>query len=148
MGPLIWTEPDPGGILSIEQNKQTVRRYLDEVWNQGRIEASAAHLAPEYLRHTGPGIPPLDIEGQRVRLQSFRSAFPDVHLEIEEMVAEGDLVAFRFTMWGTHRGTFQGIAPTGKRISVPGLDLVRLKDGLLTEHWGGADLHALKAQLT
>ncbi len=134
--------------MSTEQNKQTVRRYLDEVWNQGRIEGSAVHLAPGYLRHLGPGSEPLDIEGQRVRLQSFRTAFPDVHLEIEEMLAEGDLVAFRFTMSGTHSGLFQGFEPTGKRISVPGLDLVRLKDGLLTEHWGGADLNRLKAQLS
>jgi steroid delta-isomerase-like uncharacterized protein len=133
--------------LSTEQNKQTVRRYLDEVWNQGRIEDSAAHLAPGYLRHVGPGAEPLDIEGQRTRLQSFRTAFPDVHLAIEEMVAEGDLVAFRFTMSGTHRGPFQGIEATGKRVSVPGLDLVRMKDGLLTEHWGGADLHLLRSQL-
>jgi predicted ester cyclase len=133
--------------LSPDQNKATVRRYLDEVWNRGDIEASDAYLAPGYRRHLGPGTDPLDIEGQRVRLQSFRTAFPDVSLVIEEMLAEGDLVAFRFTMSGTHEGDFQGIAPTGTRISVPGLDLVRLKDGLLTEHWGGADLNALKAQL-
>lgn len=133
--------------MSTEENKRTVRRYLDEVWNQGRIEASAAHLAPGYLRHGGPGTDPLDAEGQRVRLQGFRTAFPDVGLVVEDMVAEGDLVAFRFTMTGTHRGPFQGIAPTGRRITVPGLDLVRLKDGLLTEHWGGADLNILKGQL-
>lgn len=133
--------------MSTEQNKQTVRRYLDEVWNKGRIEASAAFLAPGYLRYGGPGTDPLDVEGQRIRLQSFRTAFPDVSLVIEDMVAEGDLVAFRFTMSGTHRGPFQGIDPTGRRISVPGLDLVRLKDGLLTEHWGGADLNLLKGQL-
>jgi len=56
-------------------------------------------------------------------------------------------VAFRFTMTGTHKGASQGIEPTGRRILVPGLDLVRLKDNLLTEHWGGADLLDLKAQL-
>ncbi|MEX0790447.1 MAG: ester cyclase [Actinomycetota bacterium] len=133
--------------MSTEENKQTVRRYLDEVWNKGRIEASAAYLAPGYLRHMGPGTDPLDIEGQRVRLQGFRSAFPDVSLVMEEMLAEGNLVAFRFTMSGTHRGPYQGIEPTGRRISVPGLDLVRLQDGLLTEHWGGADLNSLKGQL-
>lgn len=134
--------------MSTEGNKQTVRRYLDEVWNQGRIEDSAVHLAPGYRRHTTPGSEPLDIEGQSARLQSFRSAFPDVNLQIGEMLAEGDLVAFRFTMTGTHKGGFQGIAPTGRRIVVPGLDLVRLKDGLLTEHWGGADLNVLKSQLS
>lgn len=133
--------------MGIEQNKQTVRRYLERVWNDGDLAGSGAYLAPGYLRHTGPGTEPLDVEGQRRRLQSFRDAFPDVRLEIEQMVAEGDLVAFRFTMTGTHRGPFQGIAPTGRRITVPGLDLVRLRDGLLTEHWGGADLHTLRSQL-
>ncbi len=63
------------------------------------------------------------------------------------MVAEGDLVAFRFTMTGTHLGPYQGIDPTGVRVKVPGLDLVRLRDGYLTEHWGGADLAILRAQL-
>lgn len=133
--------------MSTEENKATVRRYLDEVWNRGDIDASDAYLAPDYRRHIGPGTEPLDVQGQRVRLQSFRTAFPDVSLEIEEMLAEGDLVAFRFTMSGTHQGVFQGITPTGAKVSVPGLDLVRLRDGLLTEHWGGADLNALKAQL-
>lgn len=133
--------------MSGEDNKQTVRRYLDSVWNQGRIEASAAFLDPSYRRYGGPESAPLDVEGQRKRLQSFRTAFPDVRLVIEEMIAEGDLVAFRFTLSGTHEGTFQGIAPTGRRVKVPGLDLVRLKDGKLTEHWGGADVNVLKAQL-
>ena len=130
-----------------EDNKSIVRRYLEQVWNEGRIQESSVFLAPGYRRHTGPGTAPLDVEGQRVRLQSFRTAFPDVRLVIEEMLAEGDLVAFRFTMTGTHRGPFHGVPPTGVRISVPGLDLVRLKDGLLTEHWGGADLNSLKSQL-
>jgi steroid delta-isomerase-like uncharacterized protein len=133
--------------LSTEKNKSTVRRYLDEVWNRGAIAASDAYLAPDYRRHIGPGADPLDIEGQRMRLQSFRRAFPDVSLEIHEMLAEDDLVAFRFTMSGTHNGPFQGVEPTGAKISIPGLDLVRLRDGLLIEHWGGADLNALKGQL-
>jgi steroid delta-isomerase-like uncharacterized protein len=133
--------------LSTEKNKSTVRRYLDEVWNRGDIAASDAYLAPDYRRHIGPGAEPLGIEGQRMRLQSFRRAFPDVSLEIHEMLAEDDLVAFGFTMSGTHNGPFQGVEPTGAKISIPGLDLVRLREGLLIEHWGGADLNALKAQL-
>lgn len=131
-----------------EHNKDTVRRYLEQVWNDADIEGSAAYLAPEYLRHMGPGAEPLDPEGQRVRLQAFRDAFPDVRLQIEEMIAERDLVAFRFTMTGTHEGPFQGIAPTRRRVAVGGLDLVALRDGLLTAHWGGADLNQLKAQIS
>lgn len=134
--------------MSIERNKAVVRRYLDEVWNKGNIDGSAAFLAPDYRRHAGPGTDPLDIEGQRVRLHGFRAAFPDARLVIEDIIAEGDLVAFRFTMSGTHRGPFQGVAPTGRQVRVPGLDLVRLRDGLLVEHWGGADLASLRAQLS
>ena len=133
--------------MTAQLNKERVRRYLDEVWNEGDIEGSAAYLAPGYRRHLGPGVEPLDVDGQRVRLQGFRTAFPDVKLEIEQMVAEGDLVAFRFTLTGTHLGPFQGIDPTGVKVNVPGLDLVRLRDGRLTEHWGGADLAILKGQL-
>ncbi|HEX2053226.1 MAG TPA: ester cyclase [Actinomycetota bacterium] len=130
-----------------EGNKRTVRRYLEQVWNEGDIEGSSAFLDPGYRRHIGPDAAPLDVEGQRVRLLGFRAAFPDVKLLVEDMIAEGDLVAFRFTMTGTHRGPFQGMAATGRSISVPGLDLVRLRKGLLTEHWGGADLHLLRMQL-
>lgn len=129
------------------EDKETVRRYLEQVWNQGRIDDSAAFLDPGYRRHLGPGSEPLDVEGQRERLLSFRTAFPDARLAIEQMISEGDLVAFRFTLAGTHQGVFQGIAPTGRRVEVPGLDMVRLRNGRLTEHWGGADLNALKAQL-
>ncbi|MEX2587609.1 MAG: ester cyclase [Actinomycetota bacterium] len=134
-------------MSSEEDNKRTVEDYLNQVWNEGRIEASDSFLDPAYRRHVGPASEPLDLDGQRVRLQSFRTAFPDARLRIEEMIAEGDLVAFRFTLSGTHRGPFQGVEATGRRVEVPGLDLVRLKQGKLTEHWGGADLNLLKAQL-
>lgn len=134
--------------MSAEDNKQTIRRYLDQTWNEGRIDEAAAFLDPGYRRHTGPDSPPLDAAGQRTRLQSFRTAFPDARLVIEEVIAEGDLVAFRFTLSGTHQGVFQGIQPTGRRVRAAGLDLVRFKDGKLVEHWGGADVNALKTQLS
>lgn len=130
-----------------ENNKRVVRTYLDLVWRRGDLEGSAVLLDPGYRRHVAPGLPPLDVEGQRLRLHSFREAFADLDLRVEEMIAEQDLVCFRFTMSGTHMGEFQGIAPTGSRVVVPGLDLVRLKDGLLVEHWGGADVNRLRSLL-
>lgn len=133
--------------MSEADNRQLVRRYLEQAWGEGDIEGSAALLAPGYRRHLGAGAAPLDPSGQQERLKNFRSAFPDVSLEIQDMIAEGDRVAFRFTLRGTHRGVFQGIAPTGIRVEVSGMDMVRTQNGLLAEHWGGADMYSLVRQL-
>ena len=133
--------------MSIEDNKRLVRRYLEEVWGNGDIAASGRYLAPHYRRHVGPLSPPLSSEGQRQRLEAFRAAFPDIRIVVEDMVAEGDRVAFRFTLRGTHRGEFHGVEPTGVEVEAPGLDIVRIENGLLAEHWGGADLNRLLTQL-
>ena len=68
-----------------------------------------------------------------------RAAFPDLNVTVEEVMAEGDRVAARVTMRGTHRGEFQGIAPTGKRVEVRAMDMFRISDGKIVEHWGHAD---------
>ncbi|MGQ0679338.1 MAG: ester cyclase [Actinomycetota bacterium] len=129
-------------------NRDLMRRYLEQVWGKGDIGGSAAYLTPGYRRHVGAGIAPLDPVGQQERLQGFRTAFPDVTLQIEQMIAEGDVVAFRFILRGTHRGPFLGIEPTGRVVEVSGMDMVRFEAGLLAEHWGGADIHSIRQQLT
>lgn len=129
-------------------SKRLVAGYLEQVWNRGDIDGSAVWLGEDYRRHAAPGVRPLDVQGQQARLRRFRQAFPDARLEVHEMAAERDLVAFRFTLSGTHLGPFQEIEPTGRRVEVYGLDMVRVREGLLVEHWGGADLHELRAQLT
>jgi steroid delta-isomerase-like uncharacterized protein len=68
-----------------------------------------------------------------------REAFPDLHVTVEDLVAEGDRVAARVTMRGTHQGVFQGLAPTGKRVEVRAMDMFRISDGKIVEHWGHAD---------
>jgi predicted ester cyclase len=134
--------------VSQERNKELVRRYLDEVWKKGNIDGTESYFTPEYRRHFGPTAPPLDIQGQAARLRGFRTAFPDVDLEIDDdMIAENDRVAFRFTLRGTHEGPFQGIEATGARISAIGVDIVRLEGGLLAEHWGGVDVNSIVQQL-
>lgn len=130
-----------------EANKDLVRRYLHDVWSRGDIDGSAAYLTSGYRRHMGANAEPLDPAGQRQRLKAFRLAFPDSRVEIEDMIAEGDKVAFRFTLRGTHQGRFQDIEPTGVKVAAFGLDMVRIEDGLLAEHWGGADLHSIRRQL-
>jgi steroid delta-isomerase-like uncharacterized protein len=130
-----------------DANKTIVRRYLQEVWQKRNVEATEQFLAPDYRRHLSPTADPLTLEGQKQRLAGFHAAFPDIELILEDIFAEGDRVAFRSTIRGTHQGAFQGIAATGRSITVTLVDIVRVEGGKLAEHWGGPDLLDLLKQL-
>lgn len=133
--------------MSSEDNKSLVQRYLDEVWQKGNLAAVDEFLAPHYRRYLSPTAEPLDVAGQKQRLAGFRAAFPDVRLTLEDIFAEGDRVAFRSTMRGTHQGLFLGLAPTGRSVTVSLLDVIRVENGRLVEHWGGPDLLSLAQQV-
>jgi predicted ester cyclase len=77
----------------------------------------------------------------------MRAAFPDLHLSVEDVITEGDRVAFRGVVRGTHQGAFLGIPPTGKQATIFAFDVVRIEHGKLIEHWGGPDLFTLLLQL-
>ena len=133
--------------MSAENNKSLMRRYFEEVWQKGNPAAVDHFLAPTYQRYLSPKAAPLTLDGQRQRLDGFRAAFPDIQLTIEDMVAEGDRIAFRSTMRGTHQGVFLGIPPTGKYVTVTLIDIVRIENGKIVEQWGGPDLFDLLKQL-
>ena len=133
--------------MSTEANKVLLRRYIEDVWHQGNLAALDTYLAADYRRHVSPTAPPLTRDGQKQRLAGFRSAFPDIALTLEDVLAEGDRVVFRSTIRGTHKGAFQGIAPTATRVTVALLDMVRIQDGRIVEQWGGPDLFDLLRQL-
>jgi predicted ester cyclase len=137
-------------LMLAEENKALVRRYIEVVWNQRNIAALDELLAPNYQRYVSATAAPLSSEGQRQRIAGFHTAFPDLQFAIEDLLAEGDRVTFRATLRGTHQGLFpflQGIAPTGKQITISVLDVVRVEGKKLAEHWGGADLFDLLRQL-
>ncbi|SRR6266498_421650 len=127
--------------------KSLVRSYIEEVWDKGNLAAIDKFLAPSYRRHLSPISEPLLLKDQKQRLSSFRSAFPDVKLTVEDIFAEGDYVIFRSTMRGTHNGVFQSIEPTGKSFTVTLIDIIRVEHGKFIEHWGGPDLFDLLKQL-
>jgi predicted ester cyclase len=77
----------------------------------------------------------------------FRDAFPDLRFTAEDIIAEGDKVAARYTMRGTHQGEFMGVAPTGNRIEVTGIDIVRFEGGKMVEHWANSDELGMMQQL-
>ncbi len=113
-----------------------IRRLFGEVLSGPRDLAVLEEiLADDYLDHTSPPGLPNDRTGVRPKLEAFRAAFPDVIFVLEDGVAEGDLTAARWHWEGTHQGEFAGIAPTGRRLSVRGMDFYRVRDGRIAEHW-------------
>jgi steroid delta-isomerase-like uncharacterized protein len=133
--------------MSAEVNKALLRRYIEDVWQRGNLAALDDYLAVDYRRHVSPTAPPLSRDGQKQRLAGFRTAFPDIQLTIEDVLAEDDRVVFRSTMRGTHEGELQGISPTGARVTVALLDMIRIQNGRIVEQWGGPDMLDLLRQL-
>jgi len=133
--------------MSTEANKASNRRFYEEVINQKQLAVVDEVAGDNYLSHDfPPGLPP-GREGLKVFISVFHAAFPDGHLTIDQMIAEGDTVATRLTFHGTHTGEFQGIAPTGKKVTIPAMDMARFESGKLVEHWGGPNQMSLLQQL-
>lgn len=126
-------------------NKAAVLRYLDEAWNKGNLAIIDELMAPDYVRYTPTA--PLDREGQKQRIAGFRNAFPDLHVEVDRILAEDDHVAFRVIIRGAHRGSLLGVAPTGHSVTITATDIVRFDDGKVVEHWGNMDELGLLRQL-
>ena len=133
--------------MSAEENKALVRRLLESVRGGWTPDVIEQFFAPSYRRYLNPTTPPLTREGQRDRANRLRAAFPDATATLEDILAEGDRVAYRLTIRGTHRHAFQGIPPTGKHVTVSFTAIVRIEDGRLVEEWGGLDLFDLRQQL-
>ncbi|MBA2692373.1 MAG: ester cyclase [Rubrobacter sp.] len=125
--------------MTNEENKVLVRRYIEEVWNARDVSAVERFFAPDYVRRLSP-TESLDAAGQKERIEGFLAAFPDIRFEIGDVFGEGGLVTFRATIFGTHEGGFAGVAPTGRRIRVSLIDVVRVEGGRFAEHWGGPDM--------
>ena len=133
--------------MSADGNKATLLRYVDVVWGRKNLDALGDFLVSSYRRHVSHNAPPLDVNGQRQRLVVMCTAFPDAELTVEAVLADGDLVAFRSTMRGTHRAALGGVKATGRPVAVGLVDMVRFEDGKIAEHWGGADFLDLYGQI-
>jgi predicted ester cyclase len=91
--------------MSTEDNKAHVRCYLEEAWNKGNVGIIDELMASDYARYMSGPAQPLNREGQKQRITAFRKAFPDLHLTMDDLIAEGDQVVFRVTVRGTHQDT-------------------------------------------
>ena len=134
-------------MTKAQQNKTIVRRFVEEFQNGGNESAAEELLAADFVDHTPfPGVSP-DREGVKRLFAALRQAFPDLRAKIHDQVAEKERVATRKTFRGTHRGEFLGIAPTGRSVSFDAIDVVRIADGRIAEHWNVLDLMGLLQQI-
>lgn len=129
------------------QRRALAHRFYDEVVSGGAVELIDELFAPEFVDHEAfPGCTP-DRAGVRQFVQLFRSAFPDTRWTVEDLLADGDRLAARVRIRGTHRGPFLDVPATGKKIDVTTMDFVRFDGDRVVEHWGVTDTMALMQQL-
>ncbi len=134
--------------MSTEQNKSLVRQFVEEVMNKGNVAAIDQLVAPNVVDHAPevPNLPP-GIEGTKQIFALYRVAFPDMRVTIDDEVAEGDRVAWRWTLTGTNTGSMMGMPATGKRVTMTGTDILRIVGGKITERWVNFDQLGMLQQL-
>jgi steroid delta-isomerase-like uncharacterized protein len=130
--------------MPAEDNKAAARRFYEEVINGRDLDVIDELVTSDTVDHTfsSPGV-----EATKQFFSMLHQAFPDLHAEVHDVIAEGDLVAARVTNSGTHQGDFVGIPATGRQARVTGVDFFRMRDGKQAEHWGGPDMASLLQQL-
>jgi predicted ester cyclase len=131
----------------LEKNKEVVRRFNKEVIEQGNLDSFNALIDPDFVNRTAPATANRVDAMWNTFANILRPAFPDLTIEIHDQVAEGDKVTTRKSITATHLGSLMDIAPTGKRIKIDVIDIVRIKDGKYFEHWGINTLQTLMAEL-
>jgi steroid delta-isomerase-like uncharacterized protein len=128
-------------------NKTFVRSSSEEIWRTGNAQLIDEHIAASYVLHNPPtGFPP-NRDGLKAILQVMRSAFPDLRMTIEDMVAEGDRVVQRRRFEGTHKGEFFGIPATGKSVTVRQIIISRVADSKVVEEWAETDFLGMLQQV-
>jgi steroid delta-isomerase-like uncharacterized protein len=131
-----------------ERNRRIGERYFKEVWNQGKLEVLDELLSPDYVNHTPSiGNPPPGPDGLKPIVAAIRRGFPDLSFELKDMVVTADAIAIRVVMRGTHLGELFGIPPTGRKVEVNQINIERIENGRIVEHWRVTDELALQRQL-
>jgi len=130
-----------------EENKAVIRRLNQEVWNEGNAAVLDEVFAADFIDCTAnPGSRP-DREGIKQLITMFGNAFSDTSSTIEDLIAEGDKVAYRWTFQGSHTGAFMGIPATGRRITLTGITIDRVAGNAIVERWNQADFAGMMQQL-
>jgi steroid delta-isomerase-like uncharacterized protein len=131
------------------ENIQVIRRWFDEVWNQGRMEAIDELFAADGIAY-GLGEAGKDVHGAagfKPFVHRIRNAFPDIHITVDDTINEGDKIAARFTATMTHTGDDLGFPATGKRVTVSGISFTRIAKGQIVQGWNNWDIYGMMQQL-
>jgi steroid delta-isomerase-like uncharacterized protein len=132
--------------MSIEENKAIARRWNEELWSKGKVAAVDELMATNFVWRTAPPGMASGLEGFKQYVASL-SSFSEIKCVAEDMVAEGDKVAVRWTWSGKHTGEYMGMAPTGKKVTMTGISLIRIAGGKIVEEWDEQDSMAFMEQL-
>jgi steroid delta-isomerase-like uncharacterized protein len=133
-----------GGVMPAEDNKAAVRRFYEEVISAKNPDVIEELVTADSVDHTFGS---QGVEASRQFFAMLFQAFPDLRVDVQDVIAEGELVAARVTYSGTHQGEFVGIPATGRQARTNGVDFFRMQDGRQAEHWGGPDMASLLQQL-
>lgn len=136
-----------GALSELEaRNKAVIQRYWDGKWNERRVEVLDELQTPDVVYH-GTSMSMNGLEEYKQVYAVFAAAFQDTRLEVEDLIAEGDKVVSRVTMFGTHKGEFEGLPPTGREATVSAITVFRLVDGKIAEEWEILDELGMMQQL-
>jgi predicted ester cyclase len=126
--------------VSVEENKSLVQRYISEVWNAGSVDVLDEIYDPNFTEFDG-------VSGLKEMVKAFRTSFPDLHFEIQDVVAESDKISYRWLARGTHHGEYDGIAPTGNQMMVTGITILRIVNGRIVDDRFESNMHTVPNQL-
>ena len=133
--------------MSVEENKNNIRRHVDEIWHKANLEVVDELIAPNYVLRNPQGDDITGTDGFRQMATSQLTAIPDIHFTIEHMIAEGDYVAVQYTSTGTFTGKAGDIEPTGKKFTQQQAIVYRFEGGKQVETWVYRDLLSMYRQL-
>jgi len=125
--------------MGTQDNKASARRFVEEGINKGNLASADQYFASDFMDHAAPPGVPSNVEGLKMFFTAFRAAFPDLHYQIDEEIAEGEKVVHRITGHGTMKGDFQGMKATGKHGTWTEMHIVRFVNGKVAEHWANVD---------
>ncbi len=133
-------------MMNRQRNIETLKRFGEAV-NSGKLQELEQLVTPGVVEHDPVPGQESTPQGYVWFFEKFRASFPDLKLDVNQMVADEDKVAIAYTIEGTHKGEFQGVPATGKRIKARGLEICRFEDGKMAERWGSSDVLGIMQQL-
>jgi steroid delta-isomerase-like uncharacterized protein len=130
-----------------ENNKALVSKFFEEAWGKGNLATVDDFMATDYVAHHIPSGMPPGAEGLKQLIAAYRTAFPDLKINLDDIFAEGEMVAFRWSVSGTHLGDWLGVSPTGNHVRATEIPIFRIAGGKVVESWTSIDLNPSEEEL-